>query len=90
MANVKALRPKKQTAKTKPVDAVEEGDDAVGLHAIKIKKAIEVELGDEVVAPLEKLEDDAPAAAEDGDELSTDELSLDEEEINPFGDKWEE
>ncbi len=90
MANVKALRPKKQTIKAKPADAVEENDDAVGLQAGKIKKVIEVELGDEIVAPLEKLDDDAPVVSEDGEELSTDELGLDEEEINPFGDKWEE
>jgi hypothetical protein len=57
----------------------------------KIKKGLDIEVG-EVFAAAPDKEDDAevlPVEAVDGDELE-DEAEIDTEEINPFGDKWEE
>ena len=52
----------------------------------KISRAVELDERDDLgVEP--KLDDDVAGANEDG-ELE-DEASLDDEEINPFGDKWE-
>ncbi|OHA24673.1 MAG: hypothetical protein A3B11_00630 [Candidatus Taylorbacteria bacterium RIFCSPLOWO2_01_FULL_44_26] len=39
--------------------------------------------------PLGKL-DPETELEEESDELSSEEISLDEEELNPFGDKWEQ
>jgi hypothetical protein len=39
---------------------------------------------------IEEKEEDIATPSEDSDEFSTDELSLDDDELNPFGDKWEQ
>lgn len=55
----------------------------------KVKKPIEIEEPEADVGVDEKSEEDPLLGANEEDELS-DEVSLDGEEINPFGDRWEE
>lgn len=53
------------------------------------KSKIPIEIPEEEEAPLLPLEDKAdPLAVEDDSEESADDIGLDEE-IDPFGDKWE-
>jgi hypothetical protein len=55
----------------------------------KVKKPIEIDEPEPAVAVDEKVEEDPLAVATEEDD-SADEISLDGEEVNPFGDRWEE
>jgi len=80
----------RRMAKVAPAKTDEEDLSEV-IDATKIKsKAIEIELPEEPsVAIEEKVEDEAAIPAEDAEELASEEISLDDDELNPFGDKWE-
>lgn len=82
----------KKTKKIAPV--VEEHEEAEEHHddaPSKAKKPIEIDEHEPILGGTdEKLEEDPLAAPTEDDELSGDELSLDGEELNPFGDRWEE
>lgn len=69
----------------------EEAETETEADGPKSKKSIDIEAVLEP-APIieEKVDDEIVTPTEDGDELSTDELSLDDDELNPFGDKWEQ
>lgn len=55
------------------------------------KKTIELDLPEDTVPVTEeKIIDDESPAAEDAEDAAADEISLDDEELNPFGDKWEQ
>lgn len=56
----------------------------------KSKKPIDIEAVLEPAPIIEEKEEDIATPSEDSDEFSTDELSLDDDELNPFGDKWEQ
>ena len=56
----------------------------------KTKKPLEFDLPEEAAPLDDKIDDDAPAVNEETDELSSDESTLDDDELNPFGDKWEQ
>ena len=56
----------------------------------KAPKIIEIDEPEPVVGAIEeKNEDDIPVAIEDEDSLGSDDSSLDDEEVDPFGDKYE-
>jgi hypothetical protein len=56
----------------------------------KIEKIPDIDLHDDLVQVIdEKPEVDPLLAEEESDDAATEEATLDEEEINPFGDKWE-
>ncbi|HEX7724279.1 MAG TPA: hypothetical protein VF438_00895 [Candidatus Paceibacterota bacterium] len=77
-----------KAVKKAPVKKIEETEEIV--PPSKIKKEVDLEAG-EAFASSDK-EDDVesfPADTDDSDELG-DEAELDTEEVNPFGDKWEE
>lgn len=58
----------------------------------EIKKILD--LDDEVVLPVEKAaivdDDEIPEGGAPTEDADEEEATLDEEEINPFGDKWEQ
>lgn len=58
---------------------------------VKSKKGVVVALDEhvEIEIPDEKPEEDVSLKPEE-DELAGEELVLDDEDLNPFGDKWEE
>jgi hypothetical protein len=57
----------------------------------KAKKSVDIESALEPATIIdEKSDDDLPVVTEDGEDSLGDELSLDDEELNPFGDKWEQ
>ena len=63
----------------------------------KTKKVIEIEEPEAVLGTAlipeekeEKLDEDGMPITEDEDEAASDEAGIDDEEVNPFGDKWEE
>lgn len=81
----------KKTKKVAPV--VEEHDETEEHHDVipsKTKKPIEIDEPEPIIGGEEKLEEDPLAVPTEDDELGGEELSLDGEELNPFGDRWEE
>ncbi len=82
----------KNKQRVKPIEKkkeieTEEHDD-VGLSP-NIKKIIEIDEPEPVVGVIEeKVEDDIPIVVEDDESLS-DETGLDDDEVDPFGDKYE-
>ena len=98
MASRKETKPKKVTVKktkktsTKPVNGeIEEKDVEIDIVATKgiSKKPLEIDAADILPETDEKIDEEAVALGiedEDGDEIP----SLDAEDLNPFGDKWEE
>lgn len=86
------------TVKTtkKPVKAVvgdveEKDEEDIVINPTKSvsKKPAEIDAVDILPEVDEKIEDDAPVLGIE-DEDSEDVPSLDSEDLNPFGDKWEE
>ena len=69
---------------------LETSDDAVDIEGPKAKKGVDIESALEPAAIIdEKADDDLPVSVDDEDS-SGEELSLDDDELNPFGDKWEQ
>ncbi|MEN9524287.1 MAG: hypothetical protein RL536_356 [Candidatus Parcubacteria bacterium] len=86
-ARVKASKSKKIVAQT---DSQEESDHVVEVLPTKNKKPLEIdELEPATGSADEKIEEDPLVAAAEEDEIS-EEASIDGEELNPFGDRWEE
>ena len=70
-----------------PIDE-EEVDEVVDPKA---KKAVDLESALEPVSIIdEKVEDETPVLTDESDESVGEEISLDDDELNPFGDKWEQ
>ena len=67
----------------------EEAEHEPEIALSKSSKPIEIDEPEAVAAVDEKLEEDPLAAATEEDD-SAEEISLDSEEVNPFGDRWEE
>jgi hypothetical protein len=103
MANKKEIKNKKtakkiaRTAKklTKPVqpagEEIETHEEEIDIIDAKgkTKKPAEIDAADILPEVDEKIvEEDAPLLATEEDE--DDAVSLDEEDLNPFGDSWEE
>ncbi len=82
-----------KTKKAAPTveEQVEETENTSDLDIApsKAKKPIEIDEPEPVVAIDEKVEEDPLVAAVEEDD-SAEEISLDGEELNPFGDRWEE
>lgn len=58
---------------------------------IKAKKTIDIEAALEPAAIIdEKIEDEIPPVIEESEDAQAEEISLDDDELNPFGDKWEQ
>jgi len=88
MPHTKSSRSTKKT-KAAVQDTIDEIGLAVATPITKIKNIPDVDLHDDVVGLVdEKPEVDPLHTEEEADELAAEE-SLDDEEINPFGDKWE-
>lgn len=89
------LKTKDKTKNKKPEAHEEENvekDGDVESFPVKGKKVAPVVIDDhpEVEIPEEKVEDEVVVKPEDVEDLLADELTLDDDELNPFGDKWEE
>jgi len=69
--------------------AVQEDDELKDSAIISDKKIIDVDAVLEPALIEEKGDDEVPVVTEDAEE-GGDEISLDDEELNPFGDKWEQ
>ena len=66
-------------------------DELLTLAPSKITRPVDLDLPDEIVTPEEKAVD--PEAVPSEDEVveePPEEVTLDDEELNPFGDKWEQ
>ena len=75
--------------KTSIKDTSEDADD-IAAPVSKINKVIDIYIQDDVVGVVEeKPETDPLTTNEESDESASEESGLDDEEINPFGDKWE-
>ena len=79
---------KSKLAEKKPADETEEHEEE-GASA-KTPKIVEIDEPEPVIGAVEeKLEDEAPVVTEDDELLSSDDAGLDDEEVDPFGDKYE-
>ncbi|MEI7462821.1 MAG: hypothetical protein WCK03_00305 [Candidatus Taylorbacteria bacterium] len=88
MPHNKQLRSNKKP-KTLIKDTSEDADD-IAAPVSKINKVIDIYIQDDVVGVVEeKPETDPLTTNEESDESASEESGLDDEEINPFGDKWE-
>ena len=99
MPNTKKTKSKKKVvaakvaSKIKKVAAVVVADSSDSLEPIpsKIKKPTDLELPEEAPVIFENKDDDeVPLDSEEAEEIAADEPALDDEELNPFGDKWEQ
>lgn len=83
----------KKIKKVAPVTGEHEEEEVEGGHddaPSKNKKPIEIDDHEPIIGGEEKVEEDPLIAPSEDDELVGEELSLDGEELNPFGDRWEE
>ena len=74
-------------------DAENEIDVVKGIEDVdspKAKKIVDLEQALEPANIIVEEESDSPTTSEDSEESAGDEISLDDDEINPFGDKWEQ
>jgi hypothetical protein len=92
MSQKKTLHSK--NTKPKPVSKDSEGEneaEVAELDGPKAKKGVDIEAALEPAAIIdEKVEEDILPPSEDAEDANADELTLDDEELNPFGDKWEQ
>jgi len=69
---------------------IEEEEDKPFVSKEAIKKTLDI---DELVPPIvdtdEKIDDEAIIAPDTDGDIESDEPDLDDESLNPFGDKWE-
>lgn len=93
MATTTKNRSKTSVKIKKPIVSepkIDDGDQEADLEIKPGKtKPIEIDEPEPIVSIDEKVEEDPLAMPTDEDD-SADEISLDGEEINPFGDRWEE
>lgn len=82
---------KKTVTKNKEIENKKDSVDEEEVIEPKAKKAVDLESALEPVSIIdEKVEDETLVLTDEGDESVGEEISLDDEEINPFGDKWEQ
>jgi len=77
---------------SKPVEEIEEIEaeiDEVSTSKGKVKKTLEIDAADILPEVEEKIVDEESPLLELEDEDSEDAISIDSEDLNPFGDKWE-
>ncbi len=89
---IKNTRTKTKKIVSKVAVAPEEIEAEIDILPVKNKKPIEIdELEPAVILDdkEEKLEEDPLVAATETEE-ETEEIGIDAEELNPFGDRWEE
>lgn len=86
--------PQKKSAQTKrkkkrPADPESETEnDMADIGDIKSKKTIDIESALEPAAII--ADEEVLPTVEESEDGNVDELSLDDDELNPFGDKWEQ
>ena len=87
MAQAKTAQIKKQSkVKTvTPADDLELAVPALGRN----KKPLDLEDPELIPGSEEKIDEDTPTGEDGAEESTDDEAVMDEEEVNPFGDKWE-
>jgi hypothetical protein len=81
-------KPLASKVKAKVPEVAEEAPEAAFVPAA-IKKEPELLEEEVLLPPVEKLEEVSPFGETPVEEDGDDEASLDDEELNPFGDKWE-
>ncbi len=84
------MNQKTSKSKTELKSVSEDTDEIDDPLLSKNKKPLEIDIPDEIITPIEEKTDEELAVTEDGEDASGDELSLDDDELNPFGDKWEQ
>jgi hypothetical protein len=86
----KSARIKEKKPVTVKDTALEENEGDADVIPAKKKKPLEIDELEPVSVVEEKIEEDPLIGATEEDELASDEATLDTEELNPFGDRWEE
>jgi hypothetical protein len=90
MPTKKVLKSKKTPLVADPIEEKEDGDMDISGAKGKIKKTLEIDAADILPEVDEKVIDDESATLALEDEDSEELPSLDDDELNPFGDKWEQ
>jgi hypothetical protein len=88
MAQKKKVLKNKEDKNTKDIAEENEEEEVVGPKA---KKSVDLESALEPANIIDdKADEEIPVITDDSEESSNEELSLDDDELNPFGDKWEQ
>lgn len=88
MPQKKKILKNKEDKNTKDIAGENEEEEIVGP---KTKKSVDLESALEPANIVDdKTEDEIPVITDDSEESTSEELSLDDDELNPFGDKWEQ
>jgi hypothetical protein len=92
MSQAKNTHGKRIKSKALGKSIEEEAEGIIDARVQKNKKPIELELPEEPVAVVidDKTEEETAVLGEEAEELAAEDLGLDDEELNPFGDKWEQ
>jgi len=92
-AKTKAIKNKDKKIEGSPEEHTEEAETTdAEAFPVKNKKDAVITLDEhvEIEVAEEKPEEEPVVKVEEEEELLGEEVSLDDEELNPFGDKWEE
>ena len=91
MPRTKTVSAKKKNKPAKPVNEIDtEADETEAAPIENIKKIKEVDITEDVIGVVEeKAEVDPLMGDEESEDSIGEDSGLDEEEIDPFGDKWE-
>ena len=93
LISVKKSAPKKSSVAPVAVEEIDEHDEEeIGALETKgkAKKPVEIDAADILPEVDEKIVDEENPLIASEEEESDDEVSLDDEDLNPFGDKWEQ
>ena len=86
----KTKKTAKEEPKKKQPETEEEEDTEEEKPVSSIKKPLEIDEPEPILPLEEKLDDDAVPVIDEEDAVGTEETGIDEEELDPFGDKWEQ
>jgi hypothetical protein len=90
-SEVKDLKKTSKKAPVKPaIDDIEEKDEETEISSSKVKKPLEIDAADMLPEVEEKVIEEEVAILSTDDEDSEESGGLDPDDLNPFGDKWEE
>ena len=90
MPQIKNTHSKQMKNKKVVTSTTQDAEDMVDPVLEKNKKTIELDVAEEVLPTMEEKLEEETSISDDSEDSSADELTLDDDELNPFGDKWEQ
>jgi hypothetical protein len=75
--------------KTGAIEPAHHEDDTLIAPSI-LKKPVDLDIVETAIGIDEKIDPEAPLIDDSSEESASDEMGIDEEDVNPVGDKWEQ